>query len=792
MIKLPESDSSKATIKYFIFKVVSLKYFYFICIFLCLFLAILYNVFTQKTYEATATISPVENKTTSMLSSNQLFGGLESYQALTNIENQINNLNSFALVYNTITNMNVEVSYYSEKKMILKQINELYGSAPFTVTIDKSHVQPIDANIFITVLDESSFRMTASQKKVECYNYLDNMITSEDNFLYIDTICKFNETATSKLFKFSVSYNKDFQQEKSRFKSRYFFRFQHLDYLSKDYLGTIKVERVSPLASILRIRFRGNNQEKTIAFLNKYLNSFLEDNLAKKNKIAVKTVKFIDSQISEISDSLSLSESALKNYKSNNQVMDLSFQGQRTYEQMTQIQQERAALQAQERYYNYVINYFKANQDKSGAGVSPPSSMNVTDPMTTQLFSELNNLNSQRASITTGNSNEKNIFLGQIDAKIKTQIQTIVENFTNNLNTLALNLNELNYREDKLSKEITKLPKTEINMVGLQRKFNLNDVLITYLLQKKSEAAISLASNYPDYEILESARGITAEVVSPKNSLNYLLAFFFGLLIPTLYLLIRDIFDYKIRSVNDVEFLLHRSVLSIIYSNKHKSESVVAEFPKAAISESFRNLRSNLLLNSAHEKSKIIITTSSQPSDGKSFVSLNLASSIASVGYKTILIDSDLRRPNLHLKLKEDNRVGLSNYMMKNASIEDIIKKTTIENLSLITAGPLIPNPSELMELGVLDDLINYLKTKYDYIIIDTTPVGIVADATLMMKYASKILFVIRNNFTSKDIFTNALSILKINKFNNYDVIFNDLNLEKSSYKHYGKYYVKN
>jgi capsular exopolysaccharide synthesis family protein len=241
-----------------------------------------------------------------------------------------------------------------------------------------------------------------------------------------------------------------------------------------------------------------------------------------------------------------------------------------------------------------------------------------------------------------------------------------------------------------------------------------------------------------------------------------------------------------------VEFLLHRSVFSIIYSNKHKSETVVAEFPKSAISESFRNLRSNLLLKTAPEKSKVILMTSSQPSDGKSFVSLNLASSIASVGYKTVLIDSDLRRPNLHIKMKEDNSIGLSNYMIKNASADDIIRKTSIDNLSLITAGPLIPNPSELMESGVLDSLISYLKTKFDYIIIDTTPVGIVADATLMMKYASKILFVIRNNYTSKDIFTNALSILKVNKFNNYDVIFNDLNLEKSSYKHYGKYYVKN
>ena len=169
---------------------------------------------------------------------------------------------------------------------------------------------------------------------------------------------------------------------------------------------------------------------------------------------------------------------------------------------------------------------------------------------------------------------------------------------------------------------------------------------------------------------------------------------------------------------------------------------------------------------------------------------LYLSTSFVTIN-KTVLIDSDLRRANLHIKLNVENSTGLSNYMTKNASVNDIIRKTTIENLSFISAGPIIPNPSELMESGVLDDLMTYLNSNYDYIVIDTTPVGIVADATLMMKYASKILVIIRNNYTSKDIFTTVLSNLKTNKFNNYDVIFNDLNLETSSYKHYSKYYIK-
>lgn len=790
MLKTTDPDSSIAPIKYFIFKVAALKYLYITILILCLAAAFLYNRFSPKVYEASASLSPVENKTTSMLSSNELFGGMQAIQTMKNVENDLTNLSSFSLVYSTVSNMNLEVSYFMERLKFPKQQTELFDSAPFKVNIDKSHIQPVNVRIYITVLDDNSFRLKIAQKNVSLYNYVDNVIVSSNNDLFIDNVCKFNEMISTNQLSFSVSLNKNNLPKDAKGKYSYYIVLNNLDYLAKRFLGQLKVDKISPLASIINIKFTENNLRKTIEFLNNYLNGFLEDNLDKKNKIAKSTVNFIDNQISKTSDSLNISETALKNYRSANQVTDLSYQGQKTYEQLSQIENERAALQVQERYYNYVINYFKVNQDISG--LVPPSAMNVNDPVINQLMTTLAELNSQRAGVVAGSNPEKNIFISQIDNKIRSQRQTILETFTNNLNTLKLSLNELDYRQEKATKDITKLPRTEMNMVSLQRKFNLSDAMMTFLLQKRSEAAIALASNYPDYEILEPAREITSKLVAPKKAVNYILAFLFGLFLPTVYLFIRDFFDDKIRSINDAEYLLHRSVLSVIYSNNLKSETVVSEFPKSAISESFRNLRSTLFLKSDHEKSKVILITSSQPQDGKSFVSLNLASSIASVGYKTILIDCDLRRPTLHTKLKEENSVGVSNFMIKKASADEIIRNTPTNNLDFISAGPVLPNPSEMIESGVLDNLLNHLKTKYDYIIIDTTPVGIVADAILMMKYASKVLMVVRNNYTRKDIFINVINNLKTNKLSDYDIVYNDLNLHKSSYRHYSNYYIKN
>jgi len=401
---------------------------------------------------------------------------------------------------------------------------------------------------------------------------------------------------------------------------------------------------------------------------------------------------------------------------------------------------------------------------------------------------ELLSLNAQRSTILSNNA-EKNLFLGQIENKIKLQQQAIIENVTNNLNTLNLTKNEMDYRAEKLSIEISRLPRTELNMVSMQRKFNLSDAIYTFLLQKRSESAITMASNYPDYEILEPARSITRVILSPNTIMNYAVAVLFALLGPTIFIILRQFFNEKVSSVSDLKDLIDRPVIGKIFSNPNKSEAVVQEFPGSPIAEAFRNLRSAVLLKLKAESQKIILITSAQSQDGKSFVAFNLAASIASVGYNTIILDCDLRRPTLHEKFQEVNSTGVSTYLTNKASKDEIVRPTGLKNLSFIPAGPLLPNPSELIEAGALDDLFNYLKSKYEFIIIDTTPVGIVSDATLLMKYSTHTLLVCRNNFTRIDILSETINILNMIKLNDYDIIYNDVELKKSQYNRYHKYY---
>jgi tyrosine-protein kinase Etk/Wzc len=782
-----EPQSQANVIKEFLLTALSYKYFYIICFVICVTSAFIYNKITPRVYGVNSIIGPIEDKRPSLLGSNDLFSGLGSLTQERNLENDIASLNSFNLVSTTIKALNLEIGYFTENKSIFGKPYQVYQGSPYIVNIDKSHIQPINSRFYITIINDKSYRIKYSEDDATLYNYVDNIIVSEHNNLKIDTIAKFNEPISNRNFKFSISLNKD--QYNAFLKDEIlFFELYHQDLLASKYLKKLKVEPVSLKSSLIKVSFYGENIGLTIDFLNKYLQAYLDDDLSKKNKIAMNTVNFIDSQISEISDSLLKSESKLKDFRSANQVTDLSYQGQQALQEMTRIESDLSNLQVQERYYNYILDYFNKNKDV--AGLAPPSSANVNDPIMNTLVLDLQSLNVQRSSILSNNT-EKNLFLGQIENKIKLQKQAIIDNVTNNLNTLNLTQNELNYRAEKLSKEISKLPRTELNMVNMQRKFNLTDAIYTFLLQKRSEAAITMASNIPDYEILEPARETSSIVLSPKKKLNLLIAIFFALMIPSSFIILKSFFSEKIANVHDVENLLGRPILSIIYSNPYQNEAVVQESPGSAISESFRNLRSSLFLRFKSEPVKVILITSSQPQDGKSFIAFNLAASIASVGYKTVILDCDLRRPTLHVKFNEVNSSGLSTFMIDHTSKEEIIRSSFIQNLSFIPAGPVLPNSSELIQSGALDELMVYLEKNYEYIIIDTTPSGLVADAALMIKYSNINLLVCRNNYTRKDVFKDVLELLMINRVEKFDVVFNDLNIKESRYNRYNSYYHK-
>ncbi|HEY4788645.1 MAG TPA: polysaccharide biosynthesis tyrosine autokinase [Bacteroidales bacterium] len=748
-------------------------------------IAFLNNKYSKTIYQAKASILLNPNSKGAILGSNDMFKGLEALQSSKNIENEIGLLKSFSLVASTVSQLNLEVSYKLESKSFIKKDVDIYLDFPFRIIMDKSHIQPVGVRFYIDLVNDSTYRLHAEGKDVYFYNFIDNRTVGFTHEYKLDKTCPIGKTYTDKDCKFDVIIDNVDNYNLYKWGYKFYFAFNAFDYLVQFYRNSLKIEEQSSLASIINISLTGENAHKVTDVVNKFIGFYLDNNLEKKNKIAESTVKFIDSQLSDISDSLHSAESTLRNYKTENQVMDLSFQGKSIFDKLSALETEKANLMIQKRYYDYIIDYF--NKNKNGSDIAPPSTMNVMDPILNKLIGDIIGLSADRANLPS--SNQNNLFLTQIDNQIKQKKDAILENVRNNLATLNISLNEISYRSNVLSGEISKLPKTELQLGNIERKFKLNDEIYTFLLEKRSEAQILKSSNTPDSEVIDYSRESLAGVVSPKKNLNYFIAVLLALLLPTGFVVIKDYFNDKVIDTTDIERITNAAIIGTIFKNRHRSQTVVADFPKTSVAESFRSVRTNIQIKAGGISPQVILVSSSTSGEGKSFVSLNMAISFASFGSKVVLVGFDLRRPVLHEKLEMQNMVGLSSYLTNRAVIDDILIKTKY-GVDFIPSGPILPNPSEILNNARLDKIFITLKEIYDYIIIDTAPLGPVADTFLLMRFATENIIVTRQNKTSKDTFIEVLKRLKNNNVQNVNILLNDFNVKKSSngydYKYYG------
>ncbi|NLI23667.1 MAG: polysaccharide biosynthesis tyrosine autokinase [Bacteroidales bacterium] len=766
-------------VKELIFRALEYKWIYIISLALFLIYFAGKNKYAPRTYENSATILLNKNPK-SMLGGGNVLTGLEALEFANNVENEVAVLSSYTLVSNTLFLLDFDVSYYHIKDDFLGKIignsamtTELYTSSPFKIVLDKTHVQPINSFFDISIVNDSVFVLEMHEDKPYLYNYLDGGIR-QTGPIYFRKQFQFGKMIDTSFCRFSVTITDLSRAKELQKTGKLAFVMNHPEQIALQYQRNIKAEAKNPGSSVIKITLKGNHEKKVTDFLNKHIDTYLTNNLNKKNKIAVSTIEFIDSQLSDISDSLTTVERRLQSYRSSHQITNLSFQGQKYIEQQTQLENEKARLVLQKRYYDYLVEYLSSNKD--GADLVPPSTMNVVDPVMNQLVVELINNNAERASILQ-NENIQNLFLGQIENKINNLKKTILENARNNLNTIQISINELDYRSKVLANEIARLPGTELQLVGIERKFKLNDAIYTYLLEKRAEAQIARASNTPDFEVIDLARDSMVKAISPKRRLNLVLAVLLGLLLPTVYILLKEFFNVRISEIRDIEAISNLPFLGAIVRSRKETPLVVKEHPRSIVSESFRALRTNIQIRMGTDRPVVLVVTSSTSREGKSFIALNLASSFASFGGKTVLLEFDMHKPVLTENLKLKSGKGLSNFLDGQAAPEEIILASGIEGLDFISSGPVPFNPSELISTQKVNELFEFLKQRYHYIVLDTPPLAAVADTYLLMKHADMNILVTCRNTTPKSLFTAVLANLENNNIENLQVVLNNYEL---------------
>jgi tyrosine-protein kinase Etk/Wzc len=375
-------------------------------------------------------------------------------------------------------------------------------------------------------------------------------------------------------------------------------------------------------SSIITVSIEGNNIQKSADFLNALTHEYLLRGLEKKNQIADNTIRFIDSQLGEVSDSLYFSEKRLQDYRASSTIMNVDFQTQQVFTSLENLQNQRAELVVKLKYYDYLKNYLQDN--KNGEDLVAPSSMGIQDVVLSNLINDLSKLFSERSDVLI-NTKRDNPYLSAIEIRIKTMKGTILENIRNLISTTKISLSEAEQRIENISRRVNKMPETERKLFGFERKFKLNDALYTYLITKRSEVQISKASYMPDNEILDVARETEYVPISPKTSRNYVIAFILGLGLPIIFFLLKDFFNDKILINEDIESLTDFPMLGHVIHNREKSQTIVADEPLSLPSESIRAIRTNFQFITTENRSNVILVTSSMMAEGKSFITLNLA-----------------------------------------------------------------------------------------------------------------------------------------------------------------------
>jgi capsular exopolysaccharide synthesis family protein len=445
---------------------------------------------------------------------------------------------------------------------------------------------------------------------------------------------------------------------------------------------------------------------------------------------------------------------------------------------------EHISLILQKKYYQYLQEYI--NTKNATGDIVSPGAMGVANGSLERLVEELATLQQEKSKLKVNISGDLPA-VTLIDNSIKDIKSMIAENISSSMESLENAIKDSDTRISAVEAEINKLPGTERKLINIQRKFDLNNTVYTYLLEKKAEAGIARASTVSDNRIIDHAESFNSAMISPKTRQNYVMALAFGLLIPIILILLIDFFNNKIIDKKDVEKGTDAPVIGYISHNEYKSDIPVNAKPGSTLAESFRSVRTSLKYFIHDNEKPIIAISSTISAEGKTFISINLATIIAMLGKKVLLVGLDLRKPRIHKILEAENGKGMSTYLCGDNKYEEIIQLTTIENLFYAPAGPVPPNPAELIETGKMKDFIERAKKDFDYIIIDTPPIAIVTDALLIAPYVDMYLLVVRQRYTSKNTLELIQELYKNGTLKNLGIVINDINL--SGYYGYGLRY---
>ncbi len=525
-----------------------------------------------------------------------------------------------------------------------------------------------------------------------------------------------------------------------------FFSLINVKTAAENILGRLKVTQATKSSSVIDLTIKDPVPRRGEDILNGLIATYNRAAINDKNALASNTLKFINERLILVSKELDSVEMGVQKYKTSEGIVDISAQGQSYLSNVGLNDQKLSGMNVQIAVMDQVEKYVMAKNDQPGI---VPSTFGIDDPVLSQLLSKLYDLEVQYEGLKKTTAENNPILL-----TIRNEIDKIKPNILENIRAQRKNLEagqqNLTSTSNQYASILKALPKKERGLIEISRQQAIKNGIYSFLLQKREETALSYNSAVADTRIVDTADS-TIKPVSPKVLLIYLLAFVASFCIGAGIIAIREVFNSTIIFRSEIEQFTSVPVIGEIMEADQSEKFAIEEGKRTLIAEQFRQLRTTLAYIGINNRKKKILITSTISGEGKSFVSSNLALTLALTDKKVVLIELDLRKPTISKMFNVSREVGITNYFVGNKDADHIIKSVEAsKNLFLIPSGAIPPNPSELILNGKLDELLKYLETIFDYIIIDSAPVNPVTDSYIISPLCDATLYIVRHGVTPK------------------------------------------
>ena len=776
---LPEDEN--ADIKRYLSLFISNRYWFAISLFFALTLAYGINRYSTKLFTVSSTLMINDDQ---YAGANRIVGsvipGGDVFRSKQNLTNEISILKSYSLNKRVIDSLpEFKVVYYGVGRRNIAE-TQLYKECPFRVITKSIDNQQKHVKVNVRINSDSTY------------------ILGIDGNYKVGRPLKFGQRFSNTDFDFIINLrDPDRSKFNPRISNKYYFYFVGSDELANNYRASLSAAPVEKDATIVTLSKVGLVKQQEIDYLNKLMEVYWKQGLESKNLTADKTIKFINDQLHTVADSLKKTENRLQKLRVDNKLIDLAQDGTLLQSRLEKFENERISLELQKYYYQYLKEYLDS-KNESGDIVSP-NVMGITEPTLIGLVQELAVQQKMKKQLSMNLSLELPP-VSLLTENIHNIRMALSENIKSSFINIERLIGDVKNRIANANEELTKLPGTESKKINIQRDFDINNTVYTYLLEKRAETGIARASNVPDSKVIDEANILNAFQIKPKPRGNYIKALLFGMLIPGVIIFLLYFSNNKIIDNGDIVKKTNVPIIGYVSHSEYKIEIPVIDKPNSALSESFRSIRTSLRYFTKETNNSVIAITSTISSEGKTFISINLAAITAMLGKKVLLIGLDLRRPRLHTVLGIDNSVGLSTYLIGECEYDEVIKETSIKNLFYATSGPVPPNPAELIEDARMITFIGKAKKEFDYIFIDTPPIAVVSDTLLIARFTDINLFIVRQRYSSKNTLELIQELYTEEKLKHMAIIINDISLtgyygygiRYGYYKGYGYLYGKN